>query len=466
MKVPPSSKDVSRSIAARLDRLPVTGLTWRIVILGSLAWAIESLSIGSTGVVLPLLKSVWHLSTSAIGWLAVSSTLGIVVGLIPAGRLADRFGRKPVLFWGIIEYSVLTMLSAASPDVGWLLALRGLAGLGMGAVFPLPYAFTSEFVPTRRRTVFNGIMDSSLSAGYFIAPVLGLILLPDWPAATAWRIFFVISGLPVLFAFIIRRYLPESPRWLSRSGQPERALAIVSQLERRAHQPGSDPDSATAAPSDPLAISPHQNLGGGIVSPWRRPLRRQTVVLAIAAVGTFFMFYIVMTYLPLVFSQQGYRYATSLGFTALITAAAIPGKLLNGLLGETVGRKWMYVLFMGLAGLAAIGFGAAASLPLMLLAGGAMSFFGTGAFPVLKMAYAEQYPTPLRTTGAATVETVGRFFGGIVGSYGFPAILARVGLTSAFDWVAVVALAAVVVTIAYGRESKQASLEDLEARLS
>ena len=125
----------------------------------------------------------------------------------------------------------------------------------------------------------------------------------------------------------------------------------------------------------------------------------------------------------------------------------------------------MYVIFMGIAGLAAIFFGLARTPSLMLAYGALMSFFGTGTFPVLKMSYAEQYPTPLRTTGAATVETIGRFLGGVVGPYAFPTLIAAVGLGRGFDLVSLVALISVAITLAYGQESKQASLEDLEARL-
>ncbi len=449
-------------IAARLERLPTTRFTWRIVTLGSLAFVIESLSIGAMGVVLPILKGAWALSSGMIGLLAVASTIGIIVGLIPAGRLADRYGRKAVLFWGIIEYSVLTMLAALSPNYRWLLVIRFLSGLGMGAVFPMPYSIISEFVASNRRTLFNGIMDSALSAGYFLAPLFGLAILPRLAPDLSWRIFFLTSGIPLIFAFLIRRYLPESPRWLVRSGHQERAFSVMTNIEQEvSHRlgqplppPRPKPVLVSAAPRD-----------YNLLSPWRRTHLRRTVVLASAAIGTFFMFYIVMTYLPLIFSRQGFVFAQSLWFTAIITAAAIPGKLLNGWLGESLGRKWMYVLFMVIAGAGALFFGIAHTASLMIFYGCVMSFFGTGTFPVLKIAYSEQYPTLIRTTGAATVETLGRLFGGVVGPYAFPALITAAGLGFSFDLVAVVAFLAVLIMLIFGQESKQQSLEALEAKL-
>ncbi len=450
-------------IAARLDRLPITSFTWRIVFLGSLAWFIESLSIGAVGVVIPVLKKTMTLTPANIGLLAVVSTIGIVVGLIPAGQLADRFGRKTVLIWGIVEYSILTILCAISPNFDVLVVFRFLSGLGMGAVFPLPYAITGEFVPLNRRTTFNGFMDAALSLGYFIAPLLGLLILPTLPSSLSWRIFFVVSGLPLISAWFIYKFLPESPRWLSRRGHLDKAeqvlVYIETEVSRRTGQPLPEPKKASIS-SVPLIQHTR------IWAPWTRPYIRRSVVSSVAAIGTFFMFYIVMTYLPYIFGKEGLTLAHSLIFAAIIIGAAIPGKLLNGYLGEIWGRKAMYILFMGIAGVGALFFGGAKTAILMITYGCLMSFFGTGAFPSLKMSYAEQYPTPMRTTGCASVETLGRFFGGVVGSFAFPPLIVALGLVHSFDLVAIVTFTAVVVLAIFGKETKNQSLESIEATLS
>lgn len=456
-------------IARRMDRLPITGLTWRIVLLGSLAWFIESLSVGAIGVVIPVLKKTMTLTAGEVGVLAVASTIGIVIGLIPAGQLADRFGRKTVLIWGIVEYSLFTILCAFSPNLIILVILRFLSGLGMGAVFPLPYAITGEFVPLNRRTTFNGVMDAALSIGYFVAPLLGLAILPALRPGIAWRVFFVVSGIPLISAWLIYKYLPESPRWLSRRGDTARAHEILSYIEnetvRRTGQPLPEPSTAIESEAMGGKISTSTQIGR-IWAPWQRRYLRRTLVSSIAAVGTFFMFYIVMTYLPLIFTKEGLTLAKSLIFAAIIIGAAIPGKLLNGYLGETWGRKTMYILFMGVAGIGALFFGGAQTGALMILYGCIMSFFGTGAFPSLKMSYAEQYPTPMRTTGAASVETWGRFLGGVVGAYAFPALILGIGLIPSFDIVAGVTFFAVIILALFSKETKNQSLEKIEATLS
>ena len=467
------------NIPSRMERLPVTRFTWKVVLLAGLAWFIESLSIGSLGVALGPLKQVMHLGVAEIGVLTAASTFGIVLGLIPAGFLSDRFGRKQLLVWGIVEYSVLTLLCALAPNFSSLLVFRFLSGLGMGAVFPLPYAIVSEFVRSRQRTLFNGVMDAFLSIGYFIAPLLGLWILPSFPVAVAWRIFFAVSALPIAFAGIIKLALPESPRWLERNGrhiEAERVMAAIeAEVSRWSNgsflqhnmmpmaqlqpQKSDQLHENAREESDSTKLQPSRT---SVTLPWQAPYRRMTISRSVAAIGTFFMFYIVMTYMPTIFSSKGFSFAHSLLFTAVITAAAIPGKLVNGYLAEHFGRKAMYVVFMGLAGIAALFFGLANTPFAMVAFACVMSLFGTGAFPALKMSYAEQYPTRMRTTGAATVETIGRFFGGVVGSYAIPVLLKSYGLSAGFYVVSFVAISAVLVELAFASETKDATLEQLE----
>jgi len=453
------SASLSLNIPARIERLPLTRVTWQVVLLAGLAWFIESLDIGALGVALTPIKQVFQLSSSNVGFLTAASTFGIVVGLIPAGLLSDRFGRKRMLVWGIVEYSIMTLVCAFSVNFPMLLIFRFLSGLGMGAVFPLPYAIVSEFVKSRQRTTFNGMMDAFLSIGYFIAPLLGLLILPKFAPAMGWRVFFAVAAVPLLYAFIIHRYMPESPRWLERHGFQGEAEAVLAKMEDSVQ---SITGRALPVPEPQESVAPVQGKKASIGVPWSRPLIKRTVSRSFAAIGTFFMFYIVMTYMPSIFTSSGFSFAHSLLFTAIITGAAIPGKLLNGYFAERFGRKSMYVVFMGIAGIATLFFGLAKSPASMVTYACLMSFFGTGAFPALKMSYAEQYPTYARATGAATVETMGRFFGGVVGSYVMPVILGTSGLATGTYVIAAAVLVALIFELTLSPESKGSTLEELE----
>jgi putative MFS transporter len=189
----------------------------------------------------------------------------------------------------------------------------------------------------------------------------------------------------------------------------------------------------------------------------------RTVTAAAAATGTFFMFYVVMTYMPTIFTDLHVALTTALGFAALVTAAAIPGKMLNGWLSERWGRKPLFAVFMILAAVTAVLFTTTRSPGTMLLTAMGMSFFGTGAFPGLKMFYAEQYPTRYRVTGAATVEAVARTLGGIVGAAFMPLAWHVYGLSTAFWIIGTVAAASAIVMLVWAHETRGLTLEAIEA---
>lgn len=448
--------------AARLERLPITSTTWGIVVLAGLAWFTEALSIGSLGVSLPALKATMHLTPGEIGLLVAFQTFGVVIGLIPAGRFADRFGRKRVLIWGIVWYSVFTFLCGLSTGYVMILVMRFLAGLGMGAIFPLPYAIVGEFAPKNRRAAFNGFMDACLSVGYFIAPLLGFVIFPHFSQTMSWRIFFMVAAVPIFYAYPVYLWLPESPRWLARHGRVAEADRILDHLERKITQTGLalPPPTPIPAPSGLVATASR----GRFSEIFGSRFLRRTLTRSVSATGAFFMFYVAMTYMPTIFVSHGFHFATSLLFTAIITGAAIPGKLINGYVSEIIGRRAVYVVFMGAAGLGALFFGYAVSPAATVIYACVMSFFGTGAFPALKMSFAEQYPIELRATGSATIEAIGRFFGGVVGGFAMPVLLSRLGVQSSFIIIAIVAFLGVGSELLAPLETRGKTLEELEAK--
>jgi MFS transporter, putative metabolite:H+ symporter len=450
---------VQAEIAARLERLPMTILTWRIVILAGLAWFTEALSIGSLGVSLPTLRETLHLTPGNVGTLVAFQTFGVVIGLIPAGRLADRYGRKRVLIGGIVWYSAFTFLCGLAPGYQSLLWVRFAAGLGMGAIFPLPYAIVSEFVRKQHRTMFSGVMDACLSIGYFIAPLLGLVVFPHLAPTMSWRVFFMIAASPIIYAAIVYWLLPESPRWLAYKGRLDEAEAGIAWLEAKAEKASGRP---LALPAPPVTIVEPATGPAHFSQLFGPVLIRRTIARCISATGAFFMFYVVMTYMPTIFVSHGLKFATSLIFTAIITAAAIPGKLSNGWLAERLGRRTAYVVFMGAAGCGAVFFAISGSVTSSVLFACVMSFFGTGAFPALKMSFAEQYPIELRATGSATIETVSRFFGGVVGGYSLPILLHSEGQAVSFIIIALVAFAGVITELTVTVETQGKTLEELE----
>src|SRR5436309_4502201 len=138
-----TTMQVRQAISARIDRLPLSREIWGIMLLAGVAWLVESYDVGIIGSVLPSLTKEFQLGAFSVGLLAIASTLGIVIGVIPAGWMADTIGRKKILITGTAWYAVFSLLCGFAPTPAALVVLRFLAGLGMGAIFPIPYAMAA-----------------------------------------------------------------------------------------------------------------------------------------------------------------------------------------------------------------------------------------------------------------------------------------------------------------------------------
>lgn len=457
-------------LAARLQRLPTTRVSWMLVMVAAGALVIEALDIGSLSIILPGVKVFWHLTPTQIGTLAASSALGVALGMIPAGRLADRLGRKRLLVGGVIWFCAGTILSAASPNYATLVVLRGLSGLGMAPAFIMPYSIVSEFVSATTRTAFAGLLETALGIGYLLPPLLGILVIPNFAPDVSWRLFLVIAGLPVAYVWVILRHLPESPRWLSRVGRHAEAEQIVSDIERRVEgaigrklpEPAVPPELlATVATKQPtLTLAAFGSI-------WRPPYLRRTVAMIIGALSTFSMFYVGVNYVPSLFIERHMAVTNAFIFTLIISAVQIPGKILNGLLAERVGRKAIYLIYSIPAAIGAYEFGQTDNQLAMLGWASLFLFCASGSAPSYKMWYAEQYPTPIRATGQATVEAIGgRLIGGVIWTMLFPIIVASHGMSSTMTILAVMAITACLIVTLFAPETYRRSVEDLEATAS
>src|SRR5580704_18294565 len=202
------------NLLARLDRMPVNRKILFLVGLLGVIWILEAFDIGIIAPVLFILKNEWQLSPSNMGLIGSAGTLGIVLGLLPAGRLADRFGRKTTLIGGIVVFSIFTFIAASSQDVTQLAICRFIAGLGQGAVFPVPYLLLSEFVNKQWRGTAVGLANSLLGFSYGLNTLAGALVVGHLPDAQAWMALLFLGGAPLLIVPFIIKFLPESPRFL------------------------------------------------------------------------------------------------------------------------------------------------------------------------------------------------------------------------------------------------------------
>lgn len=449
------------AIAERIDRLPLGWEIGGLLLLAGVAWLIESYDIGIIGNVLPLLQHQYSLNTTMVGLLAVASTVGIVAAVIPAGWVGDRIGRKAVLIGGTTWYASFTLLCGLAPTLPAILALRFVAGLGMGAVFPIPYALAAELTPRRFRGAAVGILDAFLSIGYFAAPLVAFFAVPRVAPELGWRLLFIVGGLPLLYVPALVRWLPESPRWLQSKGRVSEADQIVCRLEdaieRRIGRPLPTPRATTAAtPSAQTSMS----------DIFRGTYRKRTLMMWIAFPCLMFVFYAVQTYTPTVLLKEGFALNDAFLLTALIVAVSIPGKFAEALAVERLGRKATIISFGAVSAVSACLFGLSHDALFAIGFGILLSVFGIGVDPALKVYGAEQYPTAVRETGVGLIEGVGRLLGGVLAPFTMAFVLNTSGIVGSYLFVAAVALIGVLAVAALGEETKGRSLESISAGLS
>ena len=344
------------------------------------------------------LKSEWHLTPDRVANLSSAGLAGMFFGGAVAGSLADRFGRKTVFQTTLLIFSAATGLCALAQGFWSLLGLRFLVSLGLGGELPVAAALVSELAPAQHRGRLVVLLESFWAFGWAAAAIIAEILARRAETSGQgfpWRIAFFIGALPALYLIVLRRALPESPRYLSSRGRLDQAETIIRSIEAEsgvAAEPALQPD----CDSVPTARR------AGLRDLFARDLARRTVMLWLLWFTMAYSYYGIFTWLPTLLAGQGFPLATSFRFTLIITLAQIPGYFTAAWLVEKTGRKATLIPFMLLCALGSFFFGGASSGRDLILWGCLLSFFNLGAWGVTYGYTPELYPTWLRGTGTGS----------------------------------------------------------------
>jgi len=224
-------------VPARLDRLPWSRFHWLVVAALGITWILDGLEVTLVGSLSPAIRSAdaLNLTEQQIGLTGSAYILGAVLGALVFGRLTDTLGRRRLFTITVAVYLVATILTGFSWDFWSFMVFRFITGAGIGGEYGAVNSAIQELIPARRR----GYTDLAVNGSFWIGAALGamgslVVLNPDIvPQAWGWRLAFVIGGLLAGVIIFIRRYIPESPRWLMTHGRPEEAEAVVREIEER-----------------------------------------------------------------------------------------------------------------------------------------------------------------------------------------------------------------------------------------
>lgn len=392
------------TLTARLDRLPFTRTHLRVLTGSGTGWALDAMDVGLISFVIAALVEQWQLSTSQTSWIASAGFAGMAVGATVGGLLADRIGRRSVFALTLLVYGIATGASALAGGLVALIALRFVVGLGLGAELPVASTYVSEFAPARMRGRTIVVLEAFWAVGWTASALIGYLVIPT--AAEGWRWALAIGAIPAVYALVVRWGLPESPRWLASRGRTADAERVVAGLEASPAVFGRLAPAAVDAVEAPAA--PATTVAMRLRGLWASGMRRRTAALWAVWFCVNFSYYGAFIWIPTLLVSQGFGLVRSFEFTLIITLAQVPGYAVAAWLIEVWGRRATLSVFLAGSAVAAIVFGQATTVPMILGAGMALSFFNLGAWGALYAVTPETYPTSLRATGAGWAAGIGR----------------------------------------------------------
>ena len=433
-----------------LDAAPLTRAHWRLTIVIGLGLFFDLFDVFLAGVLSTVLTKSFGLSPSTLPVVLGSGFLGMFVGAMFMGAIADRIGRRPAFLINLSIYSLFTFAGAFSPQASALIVTRFLAGIGIGAQVPLSDAYLSEVLPARVR---GRLIALAYTIGFCGAPALGLsarVVIPIIPfGVEGWRWLFVAGSLGGIAIWTVQRSVIESPRWLEVVGKTDEArMAIARLLELRV-------DSIPA-------IGPvTRNEPEGQVS-WRtlfiRENRQRTFMLYVFQVFQTIGYYGFGTMVPLVLASKGFSVLASLTYTTIAFVGYPVGSALSLLIIERIDRRLLIMisaLAMATFGLA-LGF---ATTPWLIGVSGILytlvSNVFSNAFHVLQ---GEIFPTAIRARAAGSAYGLSRLSSAAMPFVLLP-VLNHYGAGAMF---AIVATAMVIVIADIGRFAPRTTGRTLE----
>lgn len=398
------------STAARLDiqdfidRRPVGGFQWRVLIFCLIVLVLDGFDIVAMGFIAPALVNDWHISREALAPVLSAGLFGLAIGAIAGGPLADRFGRRWVIIGAMLFFGAMSLASAWSTDVWTLTIFRFLTGLGLGASQPNAATLVSEYAPKGRRSLFVTVV----YCGFTLGAAGGGLLSAQLIGSHGWQSILVVGGIvPILFALAYILLLPESIRFLTL--HPERRAALLAILNRIA--PGTA-DDRTMIVVPELVHRGNSSIGLVISRPYLLP----TLALWVGLFMNLLTVYLLSSWLPIMIRDAGF----SMTDAALVGAMMqVGGTLGNITIGWGMDRFGPHVTLAGMlsaAGAFALLIGVApVDVDLLMVLVFGIGFCINSSNTGWTALAALFYPTEMRATGTSVMTGIGRF-GAIFGA--------------------------------------------------
>ncbi|MGE7764215.1 MFS transporter [Peribacillus sp. NPDC096540] len=382
-----------------------------------LGWMFDALDVGMLSFIIVALKQEWNLTSEQVGWIGSINSIGMAVGAVFFGAMADRVGRKNVFIITLLLFSIASGLSAAVSTLSLFLILRFLIGMGLGGELPVASTLVSESVEASKRGRVVVLLESFWAVGWILAALISFFIIPVY----GWRVALLLSAVPALYALYLRLKLPDSPKY--------------TELENKQRS----------------------SVLNNMKSVWKKEYSRQTFVLWILWFCVVFSYYGMFLWLPSVMVLKGFSMIQSFEYVLIMTLAQLPGYFSAAWLIEKMGRKFVLITYLIGTAVSAFFFGSAEGLALLIISGMFLSFFNLGAWGALYAYTPEQYPTVVRGTGTGLAAGIGRI-GGVLGPLLVGYLVAAGTPISTIFTIFTIAILVGAVAVAFGKETKNTVL--------
>lgn len=432
------------TIQQALDRAGTGPYQRRLMGIFGLVWTADAMQVLAVGFTAASIAATFGLTVPQALQTGTLFFLGMLIGAVGFGRLADRIGRRRVLIVTVACDAVFGILSIFAPNFAVLLVLRFFTGAAVGGTLPVDYAMMSEFLPARSRGRWLVMLEGFWAVGTVIV-ALAAWLISVAGLADGWRYIFAVTSVPAVIGVGLRFLVPESPLYLLRTGKAEAARAIVDRMLAVNGRPQLEPTVSIALPAATAAV--------GIFS---KDLRRRSLLILSVWFLVSVSYYGVFTWMPPRLAGEGFGFVRGYGFLVLIALAQIPGYALAAYGVETWGRRPTLVGFCLLSALSCLLFVVADAASVVAAALLVMSFALLGTWGALYAYTPELYPTASRATGMGAAGGMARLGGLLAPS--FIGLLVAKGFGLAIGTFAGLLLVAAIAASMIDAETREVSL--------
>ena len=434
------------SVIEILESQPLKRFHFILLALTCFVYGFTAMNVMLIAVALRSIAQEWGLDPTAAGMLSSYGYVGMFIGALSSGFIADRIGRKYTMMIMLFLGSLFTGLCGIASSYESMAVLRFIAGIGLGGALPLPGVYMSEYPPARYRGRFVGLVETSWVYGVILSVFFGYILIPQY----GWRAAFNAAYIPLILIPILAAYLPESLRFLEKKSRIEEIKKIFARYDLV-----EDVEKLEIKPLAPRRMGLRKLFTGGYL--------KRTLILWLLWAALVYTYHGIFIWLPYIYSTRlGFTIVKSLFWVLIVTLIQVPGYYSAALLLDKAGRKSILAVYLTVAGIASLLLSTTQDINLVLLYSGVISFFNLGAWAGLYTYTPELYPTELRGTGSGAAASIGRIAGIAAPTItGYLFAVSGEELFYAFVVFALVHLVAGAVVAVFGEETKGKTLEEL-----